>query len=150
MNEQCHSGNTPLHAAVNKGNQTLVDIILQSLNNENEPINTDTFESSSTSSLINEGETTSRSRKSYKLDINKINEKCMNSTALHLAVWNDFNEIALRLVQNNADPNLKMNGTTTAFDLALENSNQVLYELLNEFNSLGSITKSSLNIPNLN
>lgn len=150
VNEQCHSGNTPLHAAVNKGNQTLVDIILQSLNNENEPINTDTFESSSTSSLINEGETTSRSRKSYKLDINKINEKCMNSTALHLAVWNDFNEIALRLVQNNADPNLKMNGTTTAFDLALENSNQVLYELLNEFNSLGSITKSSLNIPNLN
>ena len=148
MNEQCHSGNTPLHAAVNKGNQTLVDIILQSLNNENEPLNTDTFESTSSSSLLNEeaGEQTSRSRKSFKLDINKINEKCMNSTALHLAVWNDFNEIALRLVQHNADPNLKMNGTATAFDLALENSNQVLYELLKEFNSLASITKSSLNI----
>jgi len=140
VNEACHSGNTPLHAAVNKGNISLVDIILQSLNNEsNESLKPDNFESSSTSSLNEASDTSSRSRKSFKLDINKTNVKCMNSTPLHLAVWNDFNEIALRLIQNNADPNLKMNGTKNAFELALENSNQILYELLTEYSSLKSL-----------
>lgn len=72
---------------------------------------------------------------SVKLDVNKVNDKCMSSTALHLACWNDFNEIAVRLIQANADPLLKMNGMTNAFDLALENSNQVLYELLKEYSN---------------
>ena len=57
----------------------------------------------------------------------------MNATPLHLAVWNDFNEIALRLIQANADPYLKMNDISNAFDLASENSNDVLLELLNDF-----------------
>lgn len=57
----------------------------------------------------------------------------MNATPLHLAVWNDYNEIALRLIQANADPYLKMNDISNAFDLARENSNDVLLELLNDF-----------------
>ena len=57
----------------------------------------------------------------------------MNATALHLAVWNDYNEIAIRLIQSDANPNLKMNGLSNAFEMALEKSNQVLYELLNEY-----------------
>lgn len=73
------------------------------------------------------------SRQIHKLDVNMVNSKCMDSTPLHLAVWNDFNEIAIRLVQSNANPNLKMNGVSTAFDLALENQNQVLYELLSDY-----------------
>jgi ankyrin repeat protein len=113
-----------LHAAVNKGNLELVDIILQSLNNEIESDNNNNSEASST--IIG-------AKKIFKLDINKINEKCMDSTALHLACWNDFNEIAIRLVQSKADPNLKMNKASNAFDLALENSNQILYELLKEY-----------------
>ena len=112
-----------MHAAVNKGNLELVDIILQSLNNEIESDNNNNSEASAT---IN-------AKKIYKLDINKINEKCMDSTALHLACGNDFNEIAIRLVQSKADPNLKMNKASNAFDLALENSNQILYELLKEY-----------------
>ena len=67
------------------------------------------------------------------LDVNKLNTKCMNATALHLAVWNDFTDIALRLIQANADPYLKMNGTSDAFELARENSNETLCDLLNEF-----------------
>ena len=97
-----------MHAAVNLGNLNLVEILLKASENDNEKL---------------------------KLNINKPNEKCMNSTALHLAVWNDFNEIAVRLLQSNADPYLKMNNKTNAFDLALENSNQVLYELIKEYST---------------
>ena len=111
-----------MHAAVNKGNLELVDILLQSLNNE---IEMDETNSNEASSVFH--------KKVYKLDIDKKNEKCMDSTALHLACWNDFNEIAIRLVQSKADPNLKMNKASNAFDLALENSNQILYELLKEY-----------------
>lgn len=114
-----------MHAAVNKGNLELVDIILQSLNNE--------IDSDSNNNNNSEASSTINAKKIYKLDINKINEKCMHSTALHLACWNDFNEIAIRLVQSKADPNLKMNKASNAFDLALENSNQILYELLKEY-----------------
>ena len=59
----------------------------------------------------------------------------MNATPLHLAVWNDYTDIALRLMQANADPFLKMNGLSNAFELARENSNEVLYDLLIEFSN---------------
>lgn len=74
----------------------------------------------------------------FQLDVDKPNPKCMNATALHLAVWNDYNEIAIKLVQNNADPYLKMNGETNAFDLAKENSNEVLHDLLLEYSHIKS------------
>lgn len=110
INAECDSGNTPLHAAVNKGKLELVEIILESLSN-----------------------TTTEKSNSIILDVNKINKKCMNATALHLAVWNDYTDIALRLIQANSDPYLKMNGISDAFDLARENSNEILYDLLSEF-----------------
>ena len=72
-------------------------------------------------------------RATFRLDVNKRNEKCMDMTALHLAVFNDYDEIAIRLVQTDADPNLKMKGETSAFSMALENKNQVLYELLGDY-----------------
>ncbi len=115
INEPCDSGNTPLHAAVNKGNLKLVEIILQALENDE---------------LLSQGET---NEKNFRLNVNKTNPKCMNATSLHLAVWNDYNEIALRLIQANADPYLKMNDVSNAFDLARENSNDILLELLNDF-----------------
>ncbi|RNA22779.1 hypothetical protein BpHYR1_041616, partial [Brachionus plicatilis] len=89
INKECESGNTPLHAAVNKGNLKLVEILLESIENK-------------VSNKLND-------KKIIKLDIDKLNSKCMNATALHLAVWNDFNEIAIKLVQNGADPFLMMN-----------------------------------------
>ena len=103
-----------MHAAVNKGKLYLVEALLQSLSNE-----------------INNNS----DKKIFKLDIDKTNEKCMDATPLHLAVWNDFNEIVLVLLQSKANPNLKMNGKT-AFDMASENSNEVLIDLLNEYSSL--------------
>lgn len=60
----------------------------------------------------------------------------MNATALHLAVWNDFSEIAIKLIQANANPYLKMNDISTAFDLAKESSNEVLYDLLVEYSNM--------------
>ena len=114
INESCDSGNTPLHAAVNKGNIELVEIILQSLKQKN---------------ISNESKT---ERAVHLLDINKTNPKCMNATALHLAVWNDFNEIAIRLVQADADPYLKMNDMD-AFDMTRESKNEVLHDLLIEY-----------------
>lgn len=79
-----------------------------------------------------------------ELNVNKQNSKCMNATALHLAVWNDFNEIAIKLVQNGADPFLMINGQSSAFDLAKENSNQVLYDLLHEYFNLRSCINKNL------
>lgn len=79
-----------------------------------------------------------------KLNVNKQNSKCLNATALHFAVWNDFNEIAIKLVQNGADPFLLMNGQSTAFDLAKENSNQVLCDLLLEYYNLRTCINNNL------
>lgn len=121
---ECDSGNTPLHAAVNKGNMNLVEILLQSLEidlSENADEEYDAIPNSAR---------TSRQR---QIDVNKINRKCMDATPLHLAVWNDYNEIALKLIQARADPYMKMNGISTAFDLARDNSNEVLFELLHEY-----------------
>lgn len=66
--------------------------------------------------------------------MNRPNLKCMNATSLHLAVWNNYDEIALRLIEAKADPMIKMNGQSSAFDLAHENGNQVLADLMNELN----------------
>lgn len=118
INAQCHSGNTALHAAVNQGNLVLVELLLNTfITDDTNDKPTDSFLAKSTK----------------RLDVNIANQKCMNATPLHLAVWNDFNEIAIRLVQSKADPYLKMNSSSNAFDLALENSNQVLYELISEY-----------------
>jgi len=65
--------------------------------------------------------------------VNKRNEKCMDMTPLHLAVFNDYDEIAIRLVQSDANPNLKIKGEISALSMALENKNQVLYELLGDY-----------------
>ena len=97
---------------MNKGKLELVEIILESLSNFTNPDN---------------------KSGSVNLDVNKVNKKCMNATPLHLAAWNDYTDIALRLIQANADPYLKMNGVSDAFDLARENSNEVLVDLLSEF-----------------
>jgi ankyrin repeat protein len=87
-----------------------------------------------------------REKKHFRLDINKKNEKCLNATPLHLAVWNDNMEIALSLIRANADPYMKMNDSN-AFDLAKDRSNQVLYELLVEFstNNIDNIDKNNKN-----
>ena len=82
---------------------------------------------------LNNGEEILLKKSINKLEVDKTNQKCMDMTPLHLAVWNDYNEIAIHLIQSNADPYLKMNGTSNAFDLAIENKNQVLFELLNEY-----------------
>ena len=126
INESCDSGNTPLHAAVNKGNLELVELLLQSSSQTNVVESVD-----------------SSGRKVYKLDIDKPNPKCMNATALHLAVWNDFNEIAIKLIQANANPYLKMNEMTTVFDLAKESSNEILYDLLVEYTSMKKAEQKS-------
>lgn len=130
INAPCHSGNTALHAAVNQGNIILVELLLNSLSNHSE----DNYQMrSSVASFSSSSFHENVTKTNHKLDVNKPNEKCMNTTPLHLAVWNDFNEIAIRLVQSNADPHIKMNETSNAFDLALENDNQVLYELLSDY-----------------
>jgi ankyrin repeat protein len=112
INAENDSGNTPLHAAVNKGKLELVEIVLESLSNSLSSIKPST---------------------NICLSVDKPNTMCMNATPLHLAVWNDYTDIALRLVQAKADPYLKMNGKSNAFDLAKENSNEILFDLLNEF-----------------
>lgn len=129
INEPCDSGNTALHAAVNKGDQKLVEILLKSLENSSNDDDHDESEQARVSS----GTTRRRNNKSHRLDVNKTNEKCMNATALHLAVWNDFNDIAMMLMRAGADPHLKMNDISDAFDLTIENSNTLLYELLKDF-----------------
>lgn len=131
INMPCDSGNTPLHAAVNQGNIVLVELLLNSLSSD---LSIDLKkQTSSVASFASNSFAEITERKNHILDVNKVNKKCMDTTPLHLAVWNDFNEIAIRLVQSNADPYLKMNGASTSFDLALENDNQVLYELLSEY-----------------
>ncbi len=117
-----------MHAAVNKEKLNLVEILLKSLSNE---------ETSRTKS-------DDQDKKFYKLDVNRVNEKCMGATALHLAVWNDYNEIALVLMQANADPWLKMNDKN-AFEMARDSSNQVLYELLSEYSNLRLTNSKSEN-----
>lgn len=106
-----------MHAAVNKGKLDLVEILLKSFSNNNQ--------NDSVNKII------------HKLDINKPNEKCMDATPLHLAVWNDYNEIALVLLQANADPYLKMNDKN-AFELAKDNSNEILYDLISEYSQIRS------------
>jgi ankyrin repeat protein len=81
-------------------------------------------------------------RKTYKLDVDTPNKKCMNATALHLAVWNDHQEIAIRLVQAGADPNLKMNDMT-ALEMVKEAGNEVLHELLLEYSSMNKTRLTS-------
>ena len=72
--------------------------------------------------------------KSTNLNVNLVNDSCMSATALHLAVWHSYDEIAITLVRNKGDPYLTMgNGGLNAFELAKENNNQVLAELLLEF-----------------
>lgn len=127
INQACHSGNTPLHAAVNQGNLVLVELLLKSLSNDGVINTEDSSRSSFVSSSVFEA------RQTFKLDVNRTNSKCMDMSPLHLAVWNDFTEIAIRLVQSDADPNLKMNGNTSVFDVAIDNKNQVLYELLGDY-----------------
>jgi ankyrin repeat protein len=109
-----------LHAAVNKGKLDLVEILLNSLSNNNQQ--------------------DSSNKQTIKLDINRPNEKCMDATPLHLAVWNDYNEIALVLLQASADPYLKMNGKN-ALEMAKDNSNEILYDLIGEYSQI----KSNLN-----
>lgn len=120
INEPCDSGNTALHAAVNKGNAQLVDILLESLATSRQD--------------ADEGAQRTQ-RDHHRLELDKPNLKCMNSTALHLAVWNDFTEIAVRLVQAGADPRLRMNDQLSVLDMAKENANQVLYELILEYSN---------------
>lgn len=57
----------------------------------------------------------------------------MDATALHLATWHSHDDIAILLVRNKADPYLKMSTGSNAIDLAKENNNEVLAELLAEF-----------------
>jgi ankyrin repeat protein len=72
--------------------------------------------------------------KSTNLNVNLVNDSCMSATALHLAVWHSYDEIAINLVRNKGDPYLKMGiDGLNAFELAKENDNQVLAELLLEF-----------------
>lgn len=104
---------------MNQGDLVLVELLLKTLS----VTNSDTIKSSEVDD----------SKSVSKLDVNQINEQCMNATPLHLAVWNDSTEIAIRLVQSKADPNLKMNGKDSAFDLALQNKNEVLYDLLGDY-----------------
>lgn len=119
INEASDNGNTALHAAVNTGNIELVQILLESLGEKKE---TETSQSSATST-----------KQRTLLDVDKKNENCMNATPLHLAVWNNYVEIAILLLQHGANPHLKMNNISTAFDLATENSNQVLFDLIREY-----------------
>jgi ankyrin repeat protein len=82
--------------------------------------------------------------KSKSLDINLTNNSCINATALHLAVWHNFDEIAILLIRNKADPYLKMGTEQNAFELAKENDNIVLAELLMEFYNEGINVRDSI------
>ena len=101
MNEACKSGNTALHAAVNRAKLELVEILLRC----------------------------------ERVDVNRPNEKCMDVSALHLAVWNGLDEIAWRLASAGGDVHQCMcmadGSRVSALDLA--KSNESLYELLVEF-----------------
>ena len=94
--------------------------------------------------------------KSASLNINLVNKSCMDATALHLAVWHNFDEIAITLVRNKADPFLKMGADKNALELAKENENQVLAELLLEFYNeeenlrVSFAKKADLNVDKLN
>jgi hypothetical protein len=128
---------------VNKGSLQLVEIILQSTESDSNDhvVSAGAGGSPSTvssdSGYMGSGETERRtSRPVHKLDIDSPNRKCMNATALHLAVWNEFDEIAIRLVQAGADPYLKMNEATSAIDMAKESQNETLHELLVEYAAL--------------
>ncbi len=122
-----------MHAAVNQGNLVLVELLLKSLANDEMAADNTQLQMSMTQSSLNSSVSLFNTRPTFKLDVNKRNEKCMDMTPLHLAVFNNYDEIAIRLVQSDADPNLKMKGEESAFSMALENKNQVLYELLGDY-----------------
>ena len=87
--------------------------------------------------------------KSTHLNVNLVNDSCMNATALHLAVWHSYDEIAITLVRNKADPYLIMGSGVNAFELAKENDNEVLAELLLEFyNETRNVSESIKNKAN--
>ena len=152
MNEACDSGNTPLHVAVNKGKLNLVEILVRNaappppLKSNQETNGGDTTQDA-TSSKHNNHLTSSSSSSRIHLNVDKVNEKCMDATALHLAVWNNYEEIAYQLIEARANPMLKMNGASTAFDLANENANPVMHDLLCKFShfSLGNTNTSNNN-----
>lgn len=143
LNEACDSGNTALHAAVNKGNLCLVEILLRANEDSNnssgqqeQRLKSPSLTSASTSTSSSSTSTTTDATLASsgpRLDVNRANLKCMNATPLHLAVWNNYDEIALRLIEAKADPMLKMNGQSSAYDLARENNNQALADLMLEF-----------------
>ncbi len=122
-----------MHAAVNQGNLVLVELLLKSLTNDGMAMEDSRLQTSTTQSSLFSSCSVLNARPTFRLDVNKRNEKCMDMTPLHLAVFNDYDEIAIRLVQSDANPNLKMNGEISALSMALENKNQVLYELLGDY-----------------
>jgi ankyrin repeat protein len=122
-----------LHAAVNQGNLVLVELLLKSLTNDGMAMEDSRLQTSTTQSSLFSSCSVLNARPTFRLDVNKRNEKCMDMTPLHLAVFNDYDEIAIRLVQSDANPNLKIKGEISALSMALENKNQVLYELLGDY-----------------
>ena len=69
---------------------------------------------------------------SKSINVNQVNKNCMNASALHLAVWHNFEDIAIQLLRSKADPFAKMDGGKNAYDLANENDNKFLVEMLDE------------------
>ncbi len=122
-----------MHAAVNQGNLVLVELLLKSLTNDGMAMEDSRLQTSTTQSSLFSSCSVLNARPTFRLDVNKRNEKCMDMTPLHLAVFNDYDEIAIRLVQSDANPNLKIKGEISALSMALENKNQVLYELLGDY-----------------
>lgn len=59
----------------------------------------------------------------------------MNASALHLAVWHNYEDIAILLAHNGADPYIKMDGGSNAIELARVNDNEYLAEMLVEYSS---------------